>query len=183
MNSRVWPGFQPRKNRERLIYLFSEAIIFQLQDLIIIPITKYVQNSMVKNKRGERRFCVLPILWSHCSHTHTHTHSGVKIWKKCNLGNISCIFFSFLSHCDDSHRAQIRDEVEDDDNNSSIFMIKNNISCHISFTFVMFMILIYKFVKILTTSPMYYTHTPKVLLLLLYKFSSRAIIIIIKSKG
>ena len=159
MNSRVWPGFQPRKNRERLIYLFSEAIIFQLQDLIIIPITKYVQNSMVKNKRGERRFCVLPILWSHCSHTHSHTHSGVKIWKKCNLGNISCIFFSFLSHCDDSHRAQIRDEVEDD-NNSSIFMIKkNNISCQISFTFVMFMILIYKFVKILTTSPMYYKHT------------------------
>ena len=111
-----------------------------------------------------------------------HIHSGVKIWKKCNLGNIACIFFSFLSHCNDSHRAQIRYKVEDDNNNSSIFMIKKNISCQISFTFVMFMILIYKFVKILTTSPMYYTHTPKVLLLLLYKFSSRAIIII-KSKG
>ena len=124
MNSRVWPGFQPRKNRERLIYLFSEAIIFQLQDLIIIPTTKYVQNSMVKNKRGERRFCVTTYtLISLFSYTYTHTHSGVKIWKKCNLGNISCIFFSFLSHCDDSHRAQIRDEVEDD-NNSSIFMIK-----------------------------------------------------------
>ena len=92
--------------------------------------------------------------------SYTYTHSGVKIWKKCNLGNIACNFFSFLSHCDDSHRAQIRYEVEDDNNNSSIFMIKkNNISCQISFTFVMFMILIYKFVKILTTSPMYYTHT------------------------
>ena len=27
--------------------------------------------------------------------SYTYTHSGVKIWKKCNLGNISCIFFHF----------------------------------------------------------------------------------------
>ena len=58
-----------KKNRERLIYLFSEAIIFQLQDLIIIPTTKYVQKFHgEKQKRWTKILCT--ILWSHCSHTH-----------------------------------------------------------------------------------------------------------------
>ena len=81
---------------------------------------------MVKNKKEVNEDFVYTTytLISLFSYTYTHT-AGLKSEKKCNLEKIFLVFFfSFLSHCDDSHRAQIRDEVEDDDNNSSIFMIK-----------------------------------------------------------